>query len=145
MKFSKDKLTEYMTLYLNDLSDYGDDEEYELAESILNPFMSIIDESEEDIHGLLKEIAKNSHKHKQIIMEFLEYVNEIPEKKHEIKNPDYYQQLLNSYDNRRLSISSKKYFQGIIDSIKRQNNLATPKQFDILQRLKTGDFNYGKK
>jgi hypothetical protein len=63
----------------------------------------------------------------------------------EIKNPNYYQQLLDSYDNRKLSISSKKYFQGIIDSIKKQNNLVTPKQFDILQRLKTGDFNYGKK
>ena len=63
----------------------------------------------------------------------------------EIKNINYYQQLLDSYDNRRLSISSKKYFQGIINFTKKQNGLVTPKQFDMLQRLKTGDFNYGKK
>jgi hypothetical protein len=142
MKFSKDKLTEYMTLYLNDLSDYGDDGEHELAESILNPFISTIDESEGDMHGLLKETAKNSPEHKQIVVEFLQYINEIPEKKHEIKNIDYYQQLL---DMNRYSYSQRKYLQGIIDSVKKQNSLATDKQFDILQRLKTGDFNYGKK
>jgi hypothetical protein len=43
------------------------------------------------------------------------------------------------------SYSQRKYLQGIIDSVKKQNSLATDKQFDILQRLKTGDFNYGKK
>jgi hypothetical protein len=35
----------------------------------------------------------------------------------------------------------RNYLQGIINSVKKQNSLATPKQFDILQRLKTGDFN----
>jgi len=29
--------------------------------------------------------------------------------------------------------------------LKKQNGLATPKQYDILQRIKSGDFNYGKK
>lgn len=63
----------------------------------------------------------------------------------EVKNPNYYQQLLNSFTDKQLSSSSKKLFQGIIDSIKKKNNLATQKQFNILQRLKSGDFNYGKK
>jgi hypothetical protein len=63
----------------------------------------------------------------------------------EIKNINYYQQLLDSYDQRRLSIPSKQCYQKIIDSVKKRNNLATPKQFNLLQRLKTGDFNYGKK
>jgi len=143
MKFSKDKINEYIELYLNDLSDYGDDGEYELAESILNPFKSTIDESEEDIHGLLKEITKNSPEHKQTVVEFLEYLNEISNNDSiKIGNIDFYQQVLNM--NKYPSIQ-RNYLQGIINSVKKQNSLATPKQFDILQRLKTGDFNYGKK
>lgn len=61
---------------------------------------------------------------------------------HEVKNPDYFQQLL---DMNRYSPSQRKFLQGIIDSVKKQNNLATERQFDILQRIKSGDFNYGKK
>jgi hypothetical protein len=57
----------------------------------------------------------------------------------EIKNPNYFQQIL---DQSKFSPSSRKYLQGVIDSVKKQNNLATPKQFNILQRLKTGDFKY---
>jgi len=143
MKFSKDKINEYITLYLNDLSDYGDDGEHELAESILNPFKSTIYESEKDVYGLLKETAKNSPEHKQIVVEFLEYLKEISGNNNiEIKNIDYYQQLL---DMNRYSLSQRKYLQGIINYAKKQNGLVTPKQFDILQRLKLGDFNYGKK
>jgi hypothetical protein len=143
MKFSKDKINEYIELYLNDLSDYGDDGEHELAESILNPFKSTIDESEEDIHGLLKEIAKNSPEHKQTIVEFLEYLTEISNNDSiKIGNIDFYQQVLNM---NKYPPVQRNYLQGIINSVKKQNNLATPKQFDILQRLKTGNFNYGKK
>jgi hypothetical protein len=61
---------------------------------------------------------------------------------HEVKNPNYFQQLL---DMNRYSPSQRKFLQGVIDSVKRQNNLATEKQLDILQRIKTGDFNWGKK
>lgn len=143
MKFSKDKINEYIELYLNDLSDYGDDGEHELAESILNPFKSTIDESEEDIHGLLKEIAKNSPEHKQTVVEFLEYLTEISNNDSiKIGNIDFYQQVLNM---NKYPPVQRNYLQGIINSVKKQNSLATPKQFDILQRLKTGDFNYGKK
>ena len=65
------------------------------------------------------------------------------ENKIEIKNLNYYKQLLDM--NSKLSISNKQYFQKILDSIKSQNNLATPRQYDILQRLKSGDFKYPNK
>jgi hypothetical protein len=58
----------------------------------------------------------------------------------EVKNPDYFQQLINMSDN--ISPSGRKYFKSVIDSIKRQKNLATPRQFNILQRIKRGDFKY---
>ena len=61
---------------------------------------------------------------------------------HEVKNLDYFQQLL---DMNRYSSSQRKFLQGVINSVKKQNNLATEKQFDILQRLKTGNFNWGEK
>ena len=77
MKVSKDKLTEYINLYLNDVCDYGEDREHKLAESILRPITSMLDEGEQDIHGMLKETANNSPQHKQTILEFIEYVNEI--------------------------------------------------------------------
>jgi hypothetical protein len=140
MKLSKNKLTEYITLYLNDVSDYGEDNEHELAESILSSF-NMLDETEETLYETIKSTAKISTEHKQVITEFLEYINEL-EDKYEVKNPDYFQQLL---DMSRYSHSQRQFLQGVINSVKKQNNLATEKQFDILQRLKTGDFNWGKK
>ena len=77
MKVSKDKLTEYINLYLNDVCDYGEDGEHEIVEAILRPIVSTLDEGEHDMHGMLKETAKNSPQHKQTILEFIEYVNEI--------------------------------------------------------------------
>jgi len=140
MKLSKNKLNEYIILYLNDLSDYGEDNEHELAESILSSF-NVLDETEENLYETLKSTAKTSPEHKQVITEFLEYINEVGSK-HEIKNLDYYQQLLNMS---RYSYSQREFLQSVLNSIKKQNNLATDRQFNILQRLKTGDFNYGPK
>lgn len=140
MKLSKNKLNEYIVLYLNDLSDYGEDNEHELAESILSSF-NVLDETEENLYETLKSTAKTSPEHKQVITEFLEYINEVGSK-HEIKNLDYYQQLLNMS---RYSYSQREFLQSVLNSIKKQNNLATDRQFNILQRLKTGDFNYGPK
>jgi len=140
MKFSKNNLIEYITLYLNDLSDYGEDNEYELAESILSSFNNL-EESEENLYETLKNTANTSLQHKQVITEFLGYINEFGGE-HEIKNLNYFQQLLNTS---QYSPSQRDFIQNVLNSIKKQNNLATNKQFDILQRLKTGDFNYGKK
>ena len=140
MKLSKNNLLKYTTLYLNDVFDYGEDGEHELAESILSSF-NMLDETEENLYETIKSAVKSSPEHKQVITEFLEYINEVGDK-HEVKNPDYFQQLL---DMSRYSHSQRKFLQDVINSVKRQNNLATDKQFDILQRLKTGDFNWGKK
>jgi len=77
MKLSKDKLTEYINLYLNDVHDYGEDGEYEIIESVLKPITSTLEEGEHDLYNMLKETAKNSSQNKQIILEFISYVNEI--------------------------------------------------------------------
>jgi hypothetical protein len=60
----------------------------------------------------------------------------------EIKNPDFYSDImkLNKY-----SPKQKKYFEDLIATVKRQGNVATDKQYDELQRIKTGNTNYGKK
>lgn len=61
----------------------------------------------------------------------------------EIKNVDYYQKLLNM--NNGLSHSTVQFFQNIINSVKKQNGKATEKQWRILQRIKTGEFNLSTK
>ena len=65
--------------------------------------------------------------------------------KYEIKNPDYYTQLLGTYDSKALSPTNKKFYKDLIGSIKNQNGLVTERQFNELQRLKSGNFNFGKK
>jgi hypothetical protein len=77
MKLSKNKLTEYINLYLNDIHDYGDDGEHEVIESILRPIVSTLEEGEHDMHNMLKETAKSSPQHKQTVLEFIDYINEI--------------------------------------------------------------------
>jgi hypothetical protein len=65
--------------------------------------------------------------------------------RYEIKNPDYFNQLLNTYTSKQLSPSNKKFYKGLIDSVKKQNGLVTERQYNELQRLKSGNFNFGKK
>jgi hypothetical protein len=65
--------------------------------------------------------------------------------KYEIKNPDYFTQLLDTYDNKALSSTNKKFYKDLIGSVKKQNGLVTERQYNELQRLKTGNFNFGKK
>jgi hypothetical protein len=55
----------------------------------------------------------------------------------EVKSIEYYQQLLK---NTNVSSSTYKLFQDVINSVKKQNGKATEKQWDILQRIKTGVF-----
>lgn len=40
-----------------------------------------------------------------------------------------------------ISPSTFKYFQDVINSVRKQNGKATEKQWRILQRIKTGEFN----
>ena len=79
MKYSKDKLTEGIKLYLNDLEDYGDEgDNHALAEAALSEFTTILSDSEQDVNVVIREAIKNSPKeHKQVFKEFLEYLNHI--------------------------------------------------------------------
>jgi hypothetical protein len=61
----------------------------------------------------------------------------------EIKNIDYYKQILDKSNG--LSVDNRKFFNSLINSIKKQNNKATQKQFKMLQRLKSGDLKYHSK
>jgi hypothetical protein len=65
--------------------------------------------------------------------------------KYEIKNPDYYTQLLGTFDSKALSPANKKFYKDLIGTVKKQNGLVTERQYNELQRLKTGNFNFGKK
>ena len=61
----------------------------------------------------------------------------------EVKSIKHFQQTLNQSNG--LSILNRKYFQDIIDSIKKQNGIATKRQLDILQKMKTGNLKYHSK
>ena len=79
MKYSKNKLNEYIELYLNDLEDYGGDEDNViLAEIALKEFKMLLTESEQDIVSLLKEAKKDSRPAYRIIYKnFIEYLENI--------------------------------------------------------------------
>jgi hypothetical protein len=73
MNISRDKLNEYITLYLNDMEDYGDDPEFGiLAESMLIPLKNLITEtkiSQVNIHEI-SSIIKN----KEVSQDFVSYL-----------------------------------------------------------------------
>ena len=71
------------------------------------------------------------------MIKLIDILTEITEDK-EIKSIEYYQQLLNMSNG--LSQSTAKYFQDVINSVK-QKGKATEKQYAVLQRIKTGNFN----
>jgi hypothetical protein len=51
---------------------------------------------------------------------------------------DFYQQILNKSNG--LSIQNREYFQKVINSVKKQNGMATEKQLNILKKLQQGNF-----
>lgn len=53
---------------------------------------------------------------------------------------DFYQQVLDKSNG--VSTESRKYFQSVINSVKKQGGMATDKQLAILKRLQRGDFKY---
>jgi hypothetical protein len=61
----------------------------------------------------------------------------------DIVNVNYYQKLLDL--NSKISITQRKYLQGVLDSIKNKEGKTTPKQYEILQKIKKGDFSYHSK
>jgi DNA repair exonuclease SbcCD ATPase subunit len=56
---------------------------------------------------------------------------------------DHYQQILDRSNG--LSNSNKQFFQSVINSVKKRGGMATSKQLDALQRLKTGNLTYHSK
>ena len=79
MKLSKQQLNEYIRLYLNDLDDYGGDQDnYVLSEQILNKFGSLLTESKRDISSMLNEaISKVDSNTRGVYEDFLLYIQEI--------------------------------------------------------------------
>lgn len=77
MNVSQDKLNEYITLYLNDLADYGDDQNYTLTESVLGSLKQLIVESKQDMSVILTEALVNATPEKREVLEdFMLYVQE---------------------------------------------------------------------
>jgi hypothetical protein len=79
MKLSKPQLNEYIKLYLNDLDDYGGDQDnYLLAEQTLSKFGNLLTESKQDVRGMLNEAMTKSDKNtKEVYEEFLIYIQEL--------------------------------------------------------------------
>jgi hypothetical protein len=77
MKFSKNKINEYIELYLNDLEDF-DDTDYTLVESTLNLLKPTILESKKDILETLKTVYNTLPSEKQgVLKDFILYIKEI--------------------------------------------------------------------
>ena len=78
MNVSQDKLNKYITLYLNDLADYGDEEQnYVLTESVLNSLKQLIVESKQDTSVILKEaLVKATPENRVVLEDFMLYIQE---------------------------------------------------------------------
>jgi len=78
MNISQNKLQEIMTLYLNDIDDYGTPDELILAESALSPFKQLLTENKKPTKELIQEIFNSSEpKNRIVITDFLKYFNQI--------------------------------------------------------------------
>ena len=58
-------------------------------------------------------------------------------------NPGYFQQVLDISNG--LSTQQRQFIQKVIDNVKKYNGAVTDKEYELLQRLKTGNFKYGSK
>lgn len=61
------------------------------------------------------------------------------------KNIPYYEQLLNTYDSKVMSATNKKFYKDLISTAKKQDGMLTEAQLRELDRLKTGNFDFGKR
>jgi hypothetical protein len=79
MKLSKNKINEYIQLYLNDLEDFGDNQaDSMIAESTLNTFRLLLVESNQDVPTMLREaISKSEPEQREVFENFLEYLENI--------------------------------------------------------------------
>ena len=79
MNVSQNKLNNLITLYLNDLADYGDsNQNYMLAESTLNSIKQLIIESKGDTKDILQEeYEKASPEKQEVLKDFMLYAKSI--------------------------------------------------------------------
>jgi len=79
MKHSKNKLNEYIQLYLNDLEDYGGEgDNLVISEIALSEFKTLLTESEQDVIQLLREAKKDSRPaYRVVYKDFLKYLENI--------------------------------------------------------------------
>lgn len=78
MNISQNKLQEVLTLYLNDIEDYGTPDELVLAESALAPIKNLLTESKKPTKQLIQEVFSTSEPKNQIVIaDFLKYFNQI--------------------------------------------------------------------
>ena len=79
MKHSKNKLNEYIQLYLNDLEDYGGEgDNLVISEIALSEFKTLLTESEQDVVQLLREAKKDSRPaYRVVYKDFLKYLENI--------------------------------------------------------------------
>jgi hypothetical protein len=77
MNVSQNKLNEYIKLYLNDLEDYGNEQNIILTESVLNSLKQLIVESKKDTTLILREALVKATPEKRVIIEdFMLYIQE---------------------------------------------------------------------
>ena len=78
MNISQNKLQEVLTLYLNDIDDYGTPDELVLAEAALSPIKNLLTESKKPTKQLIEEVFSASEPKSQIVItDFLKYFNQI--------------------------------------------------------------------
>lgn len=79
MKLSKQQLNEYIKLYLNDLEDYGGDQDnYILTEQTLSKLSNLLTESKQDVKYMLNEVISKANKNTaEVYEDFLTYIQEI--------------------------------------------------------------------
>jgi hypothetical protein len=75
MKLSKNKLSEAIKIYLNDIEDYGDTNEYMLAEATLKPITTLILESKSSTIDLNECLAVS--KNPFVIQDLIIYIQNI--------------------------------------------------------------------
>ena len=78
MSISKDKLNEYIDLYLNDVADYGSNKDNIIAENTLKLVKYLILESKKDAMTTLLEMAvKSNIEGKEVIDDFIIYLENL--------------------------------------------------------------------
>ena len=79
MRISKEQLNKYIKLYLNDVEDYGEDNELIIAETTLSKLQNnLITESEFDLQQVITEaVNKSQAKSKIVLNDFLLYIENL--------------------------------------------------------------------